>query len=76
MTKNDKVADLGDAFATEIDLVLTLFDGDLTYADIINMDRYTMRGLVKARKESRQSRRKATDNVDKIVADFMKGKSK
>lgn len=63
-------------FATEVDYVLTLFEGALSYKDIMEIDRPTMRNLIKARIESSQSRRKSSENIDKIVADYTKQQSK
>jgi len=67
------VADVGDAFATEVDYILTLFEGALTYGDIMAMDRASLTSLRKARLESLKNRRKSAGSIDKIVDDYTKG---
>jgi len=64
------VVDVGETFATEMNYLLTLFEGQVTYKELLEMDRRETIDLKKAKLESLRERRKATGNIDKIVEEY------
>ena len=63
------------SFSTMLDSVSELFNGRLTYTDLMNMDMPMLRSLVKARLENLNKRKtegNSNFSIDKMMKEYLK----